>query len=374
VTEARKQIWRDYGWSLLIAYLIAIGFAILMPAIVRQVSFNLADRVLMCVISGAFFGNAFFFVGFALPRLRFRSFLLTCLCRSLVTCLTMLAGMFVIVPISMSMVDKRVSLLSSRAWLEFWRVIPLGDLALLVLAGLALSMLINGIHQINRKLGPGIIKNWLTGKYHEPREEERIFMFLDLKNSTTLAEKLGNIRFSKLCQDFFHDLSPAVIETKGEVSHYIGDEAVLTWKPKKGLDKANCIRCYQIMEKQIAKRAAHYNKEYGITPEFKAGVHIGLVVAAEVGEIKSEIVYHGDVLNTTARISGLCSELGSDLLISGDLHARLTLPDELVATSFGPRLLKGKEHAVEIVKIAPASGSPAEACEPERVPTPIGRR
>jgi adenylate cyclase len=219
------------------------------------------------------------------------------------------------------------------------------------LIGLSISMVINGAHQINRKLGPGVAWNWITGKYHTPKEEERIFMFLDLKNSTTLAEKLGNIRFSKLCQDFFHDLTQPVLETKGEVSHYIGDEAVLTWKPKRGLDHANCLRCFELMEQAIANRADYYTKAYGVVPEFKAGVHIGLVVAAEVGEMKSEIVYHGDVLNTTARITGLCAELDSDLLISGDLNALLMLPEQLSAHSFGPMLLKGKEHEVEIVAV-----------------------
>jgi adenylate cyclase len=34
----------------------------------------------------------------------------------------------------------------------------------------------------------------------------------------------------------------------------------------------------------------------------KAGAHVGRVVATEVGTIKSEIVFHGDVVNTTARV------------------------------------------------------------------------
>jgi adenylate cyclase len=369
VTEARKQIWKDYGWSLMIAFAIAIGFAFLMPSIVRESKLALGERALICFISGAFFGNAFFGVGYIMPKIRFKSFLVTAMMKSIVICATMALGLLLIVPMSIAMFSRgQVEPFSDQAWEAFLHFFPPTNMAVMILLGLGLSLCINSFGAINRKLGPGIILNWVTGKYHTPREEERIFMFLDLKNSTTLAEKLGNIRFSKLCQDFFHDLSLPVIESKGEVSHYIGDEAVLTWKPKRGLENANCIRCYHIMEKQIAKRAAHYQKEYGITPAFKAGLHIGPVVAAEVGDIKSEIVYHGDVLNTTARITGLCSELESDLLISGDLHARVTLPLGLVATSFGARLLKGKEHAVEIVRVGPASGSPTGSSGPERVP------
>lgn len=308
-------------------------------------------------ISGLTFGLAFFFAGFVIRSTRFPSFVLTILARSLFMCLTILVCMAsvsasaIAVSYDLSLVDPRLlSILgkvfsSSMAWLS-------------LTGAFFMSVMINGYFQISRKIGPSVLKNWILGKYHEPREEERIFMFLDLKHSTTLAEKLGAIRFSKLCQDFFSDLTYPVLETKGEVSHYIGDEAVLTWKPDPGLRNANCLRCFMLMRAAIEKRSGHYLRHYGIVPEFKAGVHIGPVVGAEVGELKSEIVYHGDVLNTTARITGLCATLDSDLLVSGDLLARLNVPDAFTGHSFGPQLLKGKEHAVEVIALSPAEEGP----------------
>lgn len=366
----KSEVWKEYRGSLAVAYGVAVLFSFFMPAAMgpQHEAVPLATRVLIAFISGTFFGHAFFFAGFGLPRIRFRSFLLTCLVKSLAITGVMLVGLFILFPIFFALFAP----VPAPPWdpeilRSFVHQFPTSVIFQWSLIGLGTSMVINAIHQINRKLGPGIIFNWVMGKYHNPQEEERVFMFLDLKNSTTLAEKLGNLRFSRLCQDFFKDLSDPVTITKGEVSHYIGDEAVLTWKPKNGLEKANCIRCFYLMEDALAARAAHYQKEYGIHPEFKAGIHIGLVVAAQVGEIKSEIVYHGDVLNTTARITGLCSELDSDLLISGDLLRRLVIPPELEATSLGMRLLKGKEHEVEIVRIAVAAKQPAPAPIREKV-------
>src|SRR6185436_2281787 len=52
--------------------------------------------------------------------------------------------------------------------------------------------------QINQLLGEGILWKFIGGKYHQPREEERIFMFLDMKSSTTIAEQLGHVRFYAL--------------------------------------------------------------------------------------------------------------------------------------------------------------------------------
>ncbi len=218
-------------------------------------------------------------------------------------------------------------------------------------AGLLLVLPIRFMFQLTRKLGPGTLTKWMRGYYHEPREEERIFMFLDMKDSTALAERLGNLKFSALVRDFFQDLTLPVMQTRAEVSHYIGDEAVLTWTLEAGIERANCVRLFFEFEKAIARRAPYYQAAYGLTPGFKAGAHLGRVVSTEVGEVKSEIVYHGDVLNTAARIQGLCNETGEGLLLSKALAERLTLPASLQEADLGQRELKGKAEAVGLVAI-----------------------
>ena len=108
---------------------------------------------------------------------------------------------------------------------------------------------------------------------------------------------------------------------------------------------------YFKMRRAIQDRAEYYTAQYGFVPEFKAGLHIGPVVATEVGEIKSEIVFHGDVMNTAARIQALCNSEGVGLLLSGDLADRLVLPSGMTLKRLGPRALKGKENEVEIVAV-----------------------
>ena len=46
-------------------------------------------------------------------------------------------------------------------------------------------------------------KNLFLGKYHRPRKEERIVMFLDLTSSTAIAEKLDLYKYSSFLKDFF---------------------------------------------------------------------------------------------------------------------------------------------------------------------------
>ncbi len=45
--------------------------------------------------------------------------------------------------------------------------------------------------QVNLMLGENNLRKILQGKFYEPHEENRIFMFLDLKDSTQHAERLG---------------------------------------------------------------------------------------------------------------------------------------------------------------------------------------
>src|SRR6185436_20365189 len=125
--------------------------------------------------------------------------------------------------------------------------------------------------ELARKLGPSILRDWLLGRYHRPRQEERVFMFLDLRGSTPLAENLGDLRFSGLVREFFADITPAIIETRAEISHYVGDGVLLTWPIGAGLEDANCLRCFFLIRRELARRDGEYHEKFGVCPEFNAG-------------------------------------------------------------------------------------------------------
>lgn len=230
-----------------------------------------------------------------------------------------------------------------------------GEFVRVIVYALVASFLINFVRQVNRLLGHNALLMYVTGKYHQPIEEERIFMFLDLKSSTAIAERLGNIRYHKLLNDFFHDISPAIVESKGTIYQYVGDEAVVTWTAEKGLKDANCIACYFRVAAAIFMNTEKYEKIYGFVPEFKAGYHYGPVISGEIGDVKREIVYHGDTVNTAARIRTECTTLRKDLLLSADLWKRLPRTEYLSPQSIGKIKLKGKEEEVELYSILEAA-------------------
>jgi adenylate cyclase len=210
------------------------------------------------------------------------------------------------------------------------------------------SFIFHFFKQMNKKFGPGILFHYLAGKYFNPIEEDRIFMFLDLKSSTTIAEKLSHVRYSKLIQDCFAELKDTVIDYKGQIYQYVGDEAVITWEKAAGLDNANCLKFYYDFINRLENIREHFLKSYNVFPEFKAGLSLGLVTVAEVGELKTEIAYHGDVLNTAARIQGYCNKFNKQLLVSEALVQEIKENKSFVFDNMGEVQLRGKEGLTRI--------------------------
>jgi adenylate cyclase len=149
-------------------------------------------------------------------------------------------------------------------------------------------------------------------------------------------------------QDYFYDISEPIARYFGRVYQYVGDEVVVTWPLKKGVKFAVCVRCFFAIQKQIRRYKEQYEKRYGRVPEFKAALHGGNVVVSEVGKYKSEIAYHGDVLNTAARILGKCHDLESELLISDWVLDKVEMPKYLKTDAMGSFQLKGKQMGVDL--------------------------
>ncbi|MBJ7883100.1 adenylate/guanylate cyclase domain-containing protein [Gelidibacter salicanalis] len=213
------------------------------------------------------------------------------------------------------------------------------------------SLLFSFIRLANDKFGKGIMFKMLIGRYKNPREVEKIFMFLDMKSSTAHAEELGHLKYSMLIQDCFFYLNKIINKYDAEVYQYVGDEAVLSWTPKRGIRHLNCIKLFFDFDRKLKRHSKYYKKKYGIQPEFKAGLHTGKIIIAEVGTVKKELAYHGDVINSTSRIQEKCNDYNESLLISEDLMNQLQLTSKYEAISLGDELLDGKTEELKIFAI-----------------------
>jgi adenylate cyclase len=216
---------------------------------------------------------------------------------------------------------------------------------------LAISLVSNFMDELHRKLGRDAIYNLVFGKYHQVKQEDRFFLFIDLNHSTEIAEEMGELEFSHFLQDYYYDISEPIARYFGRVYQYVGDEVVVTWSLKRGQKFSLCLRCFFAIQKQVKRYEKQFLKRYGRVPEFKAALHGGNVVVSEVGKYKSEIAYHGDVLNTTARMLSKCHELGADFIVSDYIIDNVEIPRYLKVDSMGPFQLKGKQQEIELYSV-----------------------
>ena len=169
--------------------------------------------------------------------------------------------------------------------------------------------------EVTDKYGPGMFWSTLIGKYHKPINENRIYIFLDINESTAIAEELGHEKYFRMLRRFFADVTMSVLANDGEIYQYVGDEIVITW-PNTAENKLKSLKFIRNAFYLLERNEKKYRKFYGRVPTFKAGVHAGEVTSGFIGVIKKELIYSGDTLNTTARICSKCHDLNESYLLS----------------------------------------------------------
>jgi adenylate cyclase len=213
------------------------------------------------------------------------------------------------------------------------------------------SVILSLFKVVHYHIGPGTMFNFISGKYRIPQEEDRIFLFIDLKSSTTIAEQLGHARYSRFLNTCFNDLAEVIKLHHAEIYQFVGDEAVLTWRTDADKKKANCVKLFYAFKKRLAQNRILYLEKFGIFPEFKAAAHTGLVSASEAQGGKRELLYHGDVLNTCARILELCSRYKKELLLSESVANWIRQSPHYTIQHVEECILRGKEEYTSVFEV-----------------------
>jgi adenylate cyclase len=243
-------------------------------------------------------------------------------------------------------------LLPSPAEVGYWCTFQRQD----VLFAFAAVLVVRFIDDVNHLLGQNVLLNFVTGRYHRPRLEQRIFLFIDIAGSTALAERLGDLAFHRLVNRFVVDITDPIVAGYGEIHRYVGDELIATWKLADGIADARCVRaCFDVLDR-MAELAPVYLREFGARIHCRAGLHCGPVVTGEMGSVKKEIVFLGDTVNTAARIQEFCRQTGDDVLASATLVDLLELPSGIVKRPLGDLRLRGKESEIVLYALEKSPG------------------
>ena len=291
---------------------------------------------LMSLLAGVVFGGVQTLLE-RKQRRTFRAMLVAALSWHFVVMIIMYLLLYIFIRVSTTLDAARfVDFLKNPVvWLHFGYSLAVNAAILIVL-------------YLNRLLGPGNLSKLLTGKFSSPRAEKRIFMFLDLVGSTTLAQKLGHLKYSDLIQQCYLDLS-AIEKTGGAVYQYVGDGVVLTWiYSEEALSKA--LQAYFDFTAALEANKQSYMDRFGEFPAFRAGLHFGEVTTVEVGSLKKEIAYHGDPINIAARLQEQAKTINADFVVS-DLVADLISNSAFTLEPAGHITLRGRSEQTGLFKV-----------------------
>jgi len=162
-----------------------------------------------------------------------------------------------------------------------------------------------------------------VGSYHRPVLQEKILVFLDINNSTGLAERLGAVRTKAMVGKFLFDISKPITDHGGEIYLYKGDGLIALWDWREAIRDNRILRTIDAVFATIGQERGEYSEQFGIVPSFRIGVHGGEVVVSEQGDTKRAIGVYGTTINIAARMEEVAKAHHIACAISGDVAENL---------------------------------------------------
>lgn len=214
-----------------------------------------------------------------------------------------------------------------------------------------ISVLMNLGLGIANIIGPRAFLNFITGRYHSPVEENRFVLFVDIAGSTGLAERLGGVGIHRFLDRTFRLLTLAVVDYRGEVLDYVGDEVIVTWREDGGAIDCRPLRCFVAMRDELAHAKTQLELEFGAAPRIRGSLHFGPVIVGEIGDVKRAIVFNGDVMNTAARLEELSRNVDGGFLASRAAMERFASVPPFAVLDLGRLPIRGRADEIDVIGI-----------------------
>ena len=179
-------------------------------------------------------------------------------------------------------------------------------------------------------LGAYTLFHLVVGTYHRPIIETRVLMFLDINDSTELAERVGALATRSLVGQFLSAISKPITDHGGDIYLYKGDGLIATWAEANALRRGRILRAIDGVFGAIARKEPALRRQFGVVPTFRIGVHGGDVVVSEQGDDRRSIGIYGDTINIAARMEQAAKERGVRCVISGPVSTKLEAEEGLI--------------------------------------------
>src|SRR4030066_157110 len=175
-------------------------------------------------------------------------------------------------------------------------------------------------------------------------EVELSMLFVDVRGSTSLAEKMKPSDYSRLMNRFYKAATDVLIRTDAFIDQFVGDEAVGLYFPL--FTGPNHTRAAVLAAQELLKVMGYGGKQEPWIP-VGVGVHMGTVffgtISGSEGSV-TDVAALGDNVNTTARIASRAAS--GEALISDVAYAASGL--DLGDLEQRQLELKGKSEPVSV--------------------------
>ena len=219
------------------------------------------------------------------------------------------------------------------------------------LYSVVISVLFNLAYSIANLIGTRALMNFFTGRYHTPVAENRFVLFVDIAGSTGLAERLGGVGIHRFLDRTFRLLTAPVVDYRGEVLNYVGDEVIVTWPERAGAIDCRPLRCFLAMREELSRAADQFDREFGAVPKIRGSLHFGSVIVGEIGDVKRAIVFNGDVMNTAARMEELSRNVDGGFLASRAAMEQFASAPPFPVRELGLLPIRGRADGIDVVGI-----------------------
>jgi len=209
------------------------------------------------------------------------------------------------------------------------------------------------IHEVTKKFVPNefirsLGKETLTDvKLGDQVEKIVTVLFTDIRDFTTLSEKMTPEENFKFVSSFNARLGPVIRSNNGFINQYLGD-SIMAIFPENPED---ALRAAVGMQKAVHELNKE-RKEIGL-PSIRAGIgmHTGSLIMGITGdEFRMDAATISDTVNTAARIESLTKYYKSPLLLSHHTLQYLNGQNDFQFRHLGSVRLKGKNNLLSIIE------------------------
>jgi adenylate cyclase len=207
--------------------------------------------------------------------------------------------------------------------------------------------------RLSRFFSPAVVQDILKHQNMLLSQRRKItVLFSDIRNFTTIAEKLEPEMVVKALRLYFNTMTPIVFRNGGSVDKFVGDAIMAFFNaPTEDPQHADhAVKTGVEMIRALEGLSPLWEKLTGHSLHIGVGINTGEPVIGTMGsDDRLEYSCIGDAVNLAARLETLTKEVKADIVISEHTYRELT--GRFAIRPIKEVQVKGREQAVQVYAV-----------------------